>query len=194
MDTFHIKAIARRYATAIAASAMSQSQKVLQITFSELTSFLALLKSSSPLNLALSSPRFSKDEKSGVLEDITEKVAVTPLTRQILRVLLDSDRLAILGAICAELEEAILSHENKISATVESAEELSSDQKTEIEACFSQKFGKTLSPSYVITPALIGGIRVSSAGKVFDGSISGYLSRLEEKVLEEESISYANPS
>ncbi len=65
--------------------------------------------------------------------------------------------------------------------TVTTAEPLSEERKTALEKEFATKYGE-IKVNYVVDDAIIGGIIIFDGNEVFDGSVSGRLSSLEEAV------------
>jgi F-type H+-transporting ATPase subunit delta len=64
------------------------------------------------------------------------------------------------------------------TATVESAEPLSSEIRSELQAGLARAYGPGLNTSFTHSPALIGGMRVQVGSDVYDGSVRGRLTAL----------------
>ncbi len=69
----------------------------------------------------------------------------------------------------------------KRTARVESAATLPDLARTVIEAGLAQTHGPGLTTSFVVDPALIGGVRIKVGGDIYDGSIRGELAALLER-------------
>jgi F-type H+-transporting ATPase subunit delta len=67
------------------------------------------------------------------------------------------------------------------SAKVESASPLSSDVQTQIESELARMYGRGLLMSYASNPRLLGGVRITVGSDVYDGSVRGRLTALEER-------------
>lgn len=66
------------------------------------------------------------------------------------------------------------------SATIDSATPLPPALREELQAALSRRYGAGLSVTFRETPALIGGMRVTVANDVYDGSVQGRLAALNE--------------
>jgi len=63
-------------------------------------------------------------------------------------------------------------------ATIESAVELTPDVKQSIEASLTQKYNRTLSFIYTITPELLGGVKVRVGDDLIDNSVQAKIEKL----------------
>jgi F-type H+-transporting ATPase subunit delta len=84
---------------------------------------------------------------------------------------------------------AVLSHFHRLArleaerhrALVESAHALPSELRVRLERGLERRYGPGLQASFVEDPALIGGVRVTVASDVYDGSLRGALLALERR-------------
>lgn len=67
-------------------------------------------------------------------------------------------------------------------AKVLSATELSEEQKTALKAKLEKKTGKHVELECVLSPEIIGGIRILIDGELFDGSVKGRLDGMREQL------------
>ena len=67
------------------------------------------------------------------------------------------------------------------SAKVESASPLSGDVQAQIESELTRMYGRGLLMSYANNPTLLGGVRITVGSDVYDGSVKGRLTALEER-------------
>src|SRR6185503_13438975 len=67
------------------------------------------------------------------------------------------------------------------SARVESASPLPGEVQTQIESELTRMYGPGLSLSYGSNPALLSGVRITVGSDVYDGSVKGRLTALEER-------------
>jgi F-type H+-transporting ATPase subunit delta len=82
---------------------------------------------------------------------------------------------------------AILSHFGRLvrlelarhTATIESATPLPADLQAAIEAGLTRRYGRGLTAAFAQRPALIGGMRIQVGCDVYDGSVQGRLTALE---------------
>lgn len=64
-------------------------------------------------------------------------------------------------------------------ANVESATDLDSTTRTQLQAGLSAKYGRQLALSFTVNPELLGGIRVKVGSDVWDGSVKARLAALQ---------------
>jgi len=64
------------------------------------------------------------------------------------------------------------------TARVESAAPLDADVRTAVERALARRDGPAVLPSFVVDPALIGGIRIKVGSDVYDGSVRAGLEAL----------------
>src|SRR3954452_282543 len=67
----------------------------------------------------------------------------------------------------------------KRHARIESAGELAPGVRSQIVASLQRKYGTDLTTEFVITPELLGGLRIRVGSDVWDGSVRNRLQRLE---------------
>jgi F-type H+-transporting ATPase subunit delta len=105
--------------------------------------------------------------------------------------LLDETRVRqVVGAVIAQKPRGyvgILTHFQRLvkldldrrAARVESAVPVSEALQQSVKANLALRYGSGLDVSFVVNPALIGGLRVKVGSDVFDGSVKARLSELE---------------
>ena len=81
-------------------------------------------------------------------------------------------------AVLAALHRLTRLDLNRRRVTVESAVELDDAMRQRILTDLSAKYGSGLTAQYVITPELIGGLRIRVGDDVLDGSVKGRIDRL----------------
>jgi F-type H+-transporting ATPase subunit delta len=70
----------------------------------------------------------------------------------------------------------------KRHARIESASELNPEAKSKIVANLRKKYGSDLTSEFVITPELLGGMRIRVGSDVWDGSVRNRLQRLQQEL------------
>jgi F-type H+-transporting ATPase subunit delta len=105
--------------------------------------------------------------------------------------LMDEARIRkVVGAVIAQKPRGyvgILTHFQRLvkldldrrAARVESAVPVSEALQQSVKANLALRYGSGLDVSFVVNPALIGGLRVKVGSDVFDGSVKARLSELE---------------
>ena len=70
----------------------------------------------------------------------------------------------------------------KRHATIETATEVDSAVRSEIEANLKSKYGNDLSTEFHVAPELLGGMRIRVGNDVWDGSVRNRLERLQHEL------------
>ena len=83
-------------------------------------------------------------------------------------------------ALASEFERLVKLDQLQHTARVESAVTLSPELRMQVEAGLARMYGPGMHTSFTETPALIGGMRISVASDVYDGSVKAGLATLEQ--------------
>ena len=70
----------------------------------------------------------------------------------------------------------------KRHATIETASEVDSAVRSEIESNLKSKYGNDLSTDFHVAPELLGGMRIRVGNDVWDGSVRNRLERLQHEL------------
>ena len=70
----------------------------------------------------------------------------------------------------------------KRHATIETASQVDSAVRSEIEANLKSKYGNDLSAEFHVAPELLGGMRIRVGNDVWDGSVRNRLERLQHEL------------
>src|SRR3972149_819525 len=108
---------------------------------------------------------------------------VDDLVRAVIDYLKSKNQLELLPQVAEKLTRAGFTATDPNLATVTSATPLEAKQKQALQKTLAQIFDRPIRLKTIIDPVLIGGLRVSLAGKVIDTSLSGQLSRLNESII-----------
>ncbi len=82
--------------------------------------------------------------------------------------------------ILARLHRLVQLDVAKHTAKVENAVETSSEQQASIKASLERQYGTNLSVTYVVNPALLGGLRIQVGSDLYDGSVKTRLEKLAQ--------------
>lgn len=173
--------VALRYAKA-AFDFLADPKKAAAVA-AEITAFSAALEQNAELRGALENEAFSVDERCAVVKDITEKMGLSQDTTRILGVLAENRRVTRAGSVAVRLNQLALAAADVAALDVESSEELPAADRKKIEEQFSKLLGKKVEAHYSIQSQLLGGLRVTAAGRTYDGTLSGWLEKMEEKIM-----------
>ncbi len=99
--------------------------------------------------------------------------------RQAVRRILDGKPRGYLE-ILTQFQRLVKMDIERRTAEIQSATPLPQDLQTAVEAHLSRRYGAGLQISFAQNPALIGGMRIKIGSDVYDGSIRGRLTALQE--------------
>jgi F-type H+-transporting ATPase subunit delta len=102
-----------------------------------------------------------------------------PLTRNLLKLLVDNGRLAEINAVAAAVRALVSERDKQLDVHVTSAVELSSDLRTRIEQRLSTSTGSQVRLHASVDPAIIGGLVVRHGDTLIDTSLRGRLEQLK---------------
>ena len=168
--------VARRYAKAFAEAFNEPS--ALKTVGEELKELAAVFGGSHLLRNVMLNPAMSMDIKKNVLEELLKKSGASKGTVSAMRLILDKERVAILGEIAEEFEKISFEVLGKARIGVTSAMELSGEEKELISAKLSEITGKEAVISMDVDSSLIGGIVAKIGSYVYDGSVKNQLKAL----------------
>jgi F-type H+-transporting ATPase subunit delta len=94
----------------------------------------------------------------------------------------ENGRLGILSTVSLLFAEYRNEWAKEVEADVVSATELSSEQQQQISVSLEKRLARKVKLNCSIDASLIGGVIIKSGDLVIDGSVSGKLSRLSEKL------------
>ena len=100
--------------------------------------------------------------------------------RQVVQSVIDSGRQGNLKVL-SRFHRLVRIEREARSAKIESPSPLPGEVRASIESDLTRLYGRGLLTSYADDPTLLGGVRITVGSDVFDGSVKGRLSALEDK-------------
>jgi len=173
-----ISAISKRYAKALVN--MGAEQQAVESYGVELGQVRTAFATVDLLRLILESPTFPMEKKSAILGELMDSMKLSEGMRKFLGLLLEKDRLQYLAQIEGDFCKLADQLSGTLRATIYSATELTDQQREAIRKGLEKQSGKTVELKVEVKPALIGGIQVEIGGKLFDGSLTTQLKRIED--------------
>lgn len=98
--------------------------------------------------------------------------------QNLLRVLIDNDRLSLLPEIRDLFEELKNEREGVVDAVIATAYPLADGELSSLVADLEKRFRRKVNPRVSVDPELIGGVRVQVEDEVIDGSVRGKLAAM----------------
>lgn len=163
--------IARPYAEAVFRLAKETGQLA---AWSEQLDTLAQLVSAPEVAGLIGNPAIDGQQLQALLVASLGKTALPDVVRFI-AVLLENRRAIALPAIAGLFEELKHEAEGAVEAQIESALPLTAAQVTELTAGLQKRFGRKITATVAVEPALIGGVRIVVGDEVIDDSVQGKL-------------------
>ncbi|MEO9162346.1 MAG: F0F1 ATP synthase subunit delta [Casimicrobiaceae bacterium] len=170
--------IARPYAEA--AFELARDEQALP-AWSDMLRFAATIVGDERVAGALDNPRLDAAAKESLLLSIGGD-RFDGKAGNFIRVLVESERIAVLPQISAMFETLKNEAEATATATIESAFELTAQQITELRSALEKHFGKKIEATVTVNPDLIGGARVTVGDAVLDGSVQAKLAGMRAQL------------
>ncbi|ARI76079.1 F0F1 ATP synthase subunit delta [Halobacillus mangrovi] len=172
--------VAKRYAQALFQLA-EEHLKVDQIA-EELNVVKDVFGKNPSVYTFLKHPKVTTEDKKRVVAKSFQALSAEVLNT--LKLIVDRHREDIIFDMINEYMSKIADKKGVAEATVYSVRELSDKEKEQISKVFAPKVGKqSLNITNMIDSSLLGGIRVRIGNRIFDGSVSGKLNRLERELV-----------
>jgi len=172
--------LARRYARAV--FQLGETNGILDKLGDDLRALAQVMNTSQELVTALTNPGFRRADRKKILDAIQTRINAHALSRNIVYLLLDRERLATLPAISREVDAMIEAKSGRVTAEVVSAVPLTQDQLTKLVVSLEKASGKTVQVVKREDPELLGGVVAKVGDVVYDGSLRTQLRSLREQV------------
>ncbi len=172
--------IGSTYAKALFDVALEEN--VLETMKADFNAFVEALKLEPSYMDVLKHPKLSKEDKKSLVSRVLANNTSHLLTN-FLMVLIDKDRINMLGEILVSFNEAVNTHLGITEGTVYSAVALSEEQLQTLTDTFTKKLAKEVKFNVVLDSSLIGGFKVSVNNVVYDNSIKLQLKHLKDNLM-----------
>lgn len=130
---------------------------------------------------ALDNPRLDATAKESLLLSIGGD-RFAGAAGNFIRVLIESERVALLPQIALMFEALKNEAEATATATIESAFALTQAQVAELRSALENRFGKKIETTVTVNPELIGGARMTVGDAVLDGSVQAKLAAMRAQL------------
>ena len=178
-------AVASRYARAFADVVMAHSAELPPANAAaQLRSMEELMEQSDELRHALNSPAVRSSQKRAAIKRFAPQLGIVRLTQNLLFVLIDHRRIALLSQIREAFEAEIDQRLGFARAEVISAQPLDKQQAAALEAGLTALSGMQVRAHYQVDSSLIGGVIARVGSTVYDGSIRGQLQNMRRRIAE----------
>lgn len=173
-----ITTLARPYAKA--AYEFALENKALE-TWSSMLGFVSSLVQDPYMQKVLQSPVLSDQQKAETLTSI-DPSKIDPSGRNFICQLARHDRLELLPEIFILFEVLKAEQEKRVDVKVLSAFPLSAAENEKLTASLKKRLGRDVQINSEVDKSLIGGLVIRAGDLVIDGSVSGKLAKLSERL------------
>ena len=172
------RAAAIRYARALLE--VSQKDADPEQVGQDLSGVVTVVTSHPKLGHIFVSPGARK--KALVNELLPSLGGLSPVTKRLLVLLSERDRLSLLREICEVYQDKLMELRNIVRARITTASELELDSVASIKTALEAATGKQVEVEVSVDTTLLGGIVTQIGSTVYDGSVAGHLGRLRQRL------------
>ena len=127
-------------------------------------------------------PKFGAQARKNVLSELLVEVAVSPLCRNFLYLLVDRARIGYLPEIVEAYHELADAQAGRVRANVKVAQSLTEADLERLRAVLQAGTGKQVVIEQTVDSSIIGGVVANVGGRVYDGSIKTQLETLRSRL------------
>jgi len=175
------RAAATRYARALLE--VSQKDADPEEVGQDLLGVVTVITSHPKLGQVFVSPGIPAARKKALVNALLPKLGdLSPVTKRLLVLLSERDRLSLLREICEVYQDKLMELRNIVRARITTASELEPDSVASIRTALGEATGKQVEVEVSVDAALLGGIVTQIESTVYDGSVAGHLGRLRQRL------------
>ncbi|QDP41661.1 F0F1 ATP synthase subunit delta [Radiobacillus deserti] len=172
--------VSKRYADALFQLAQEKS-RLIELE-EEMRALDEIVKQSPELLTFLTNPKVNGSDKKNLLKESLKDFSNEVL--HTLFILVDRHREESIPDVITHVIALANEMKGIAEAKVYSVRELSIDEQEEISKVFAKKLNiNVLKIENIVDPSIIGGIKIRIGNTIYDGSISGKLTRLERSIV-----------
>jgi F-type H+-transporting ATPase subunit delta len=173
--------VARRYAKALIR--IGQEDGKYEAYGEELKAFGQLWEASPEFRDVMENPIYPKEQRRAIFEAVKEKMGLSPIMVNFIRLLIDKRRVGYLPEIIRCYEKLSDEVAGRLRATVTSAVPLDEASLKAIQEKLEEMTGRKVLLSVQEDPRLIGGVVTKIGDILYDGSIRTQLENLKETLM-----------
>jgi F-type H+-transporting ATPase subunit delta len=172
--------VGRKYALALFNAARSRG--ALDAVADDVTSLQELVRTDARLIAFLGAPDIPDDRKSAFVKTVLG-ARVSPLTLELLELLVRKGRLPVLSQVLATFQDLTLEARGIVRVQTVTAVKLSEAERASLVDKLQKLTRKTVRMTESLDPRILGGVVVKMGGKVIDGSVRTALDTLKKALL-----------
>ncbi|WP_042351014.1 F0F1 ATP synthase subunit delta [Bacillus massiliigorillae] len=172
--------VAKRYAMALLE--IAKEKNILDQLAEEARTVKEVFTSNTEITGFLKHPKVSSQQKKQFIDEVFS--GVSQEMKNTLMLMIERQRIEEIKQMAADLVDSINDVKSVAEAVVYTTRPLTDAEREAVSTVFAAKIGKqSLIIDNVVDSDLIGGIKLRIGNRIFDGSVSGKLQRLERKLL-----------
>lgn len=179
-DDPKLASVPGRYASAL--FDLAKDKNTVSDVEADLDRFSGLLGESDDLKRLVRSPVISADDQSRALDMILDKVGVSTLTANFLKLVAQNRRLFAVADMISSFKAIAADARGEVTAEVTSAEALRDDQIEELKAALKAKVGKDVQLKAHVDPSILGGLIVKIGSRMVDTSLRSKLAAMRTQL------------
>ena len=169
--------ISNRYASAL--YEISSDNKIVDNILEDLNLIQSVLNSSKELQSLVKSPLIASNDKLQVLLKIISNKNINPLSIKFLNIISQNKRFAKLSSIIIQFIDINTKKRGEVIADVTSADNLTEDQRQNINTQLKNIIGDKLSLNFNVDKNIMGGLIVKVGSKMIDTSLANKINKLK---------------
>jgi len=177
-----VSGVSGRYATAL--FELARDQKSVDAVKADLDRFDALLNESADLKRLVRSPVFSAGSQQKALTAVLDKVGISGVSANFLKVLTANRRLFAVTDVIRAFRALVARFKGEASADVTVAEPLSERNLDSLKAALKSVTGKDVALNVKVDPSIIGGLVVKLGSRMVDSSLRTKLNSIKHAMKE----------
>ena len=166
--------VARPYAEAMFQTALQKNRLG---PIGEGLALVAAIARDAQMRWILGDPKVSAPQKKELFNAIAGDGA-DDAVRNLLAVLVDNRREALIGEIATQFDELKRGHDRVLRARITSAHALTEQQRNDIVSALERRYGKKIEAELDVDPELLGGARVQIGDQVIHASVRDALGQM----------------
>ncbi|MBD3109482.1 F0F1 ATP synthase subunit delta [Bacillus sp. AGMB 02131] len=172
--------VAKRYAVAL--FEIAKEKNVLDAMAEEIRVVKEVFSSNEELNAFLKQPKITLQQKQQVLSDAL--AGISEYITNTIMLMIERHRTDEIAHMAEDFVELCNEDKSVAEATVYTTRPITEAEREAISSVFAAKVGKkTLRIENIVDRDIIGGMKLRIGNRIFDGSVSGKLNRLERQLL-----------
>ncbi len=177
------QSIAKRYAKGLFAVGVKDGKY--KDYLDEIEKILNFFNKTEKLGKALMLPILEMEKRKELLSDITKGLKISIPLANLLRMLLENNRMGYIKLIKDVYGELVDEKEGRVRGILYTAYPIAEIMQKSIEEGLKKKIHRNVALQVVEDKTLIGGVKVVVKGTIIDGSVKQQLETLKENILKE---------